>query len=235
MFNVNVSLTPESLAALNGLAEALRLSAGTAAPLNGLAASSTTAGPIYWADESTGDFGEVDSEAAYAAKKSKYPKAYKITEGMYRAKVDALREKNAAAAKAKADKEQAAADAKAKKTTDAADTKAKKAAEAEAEKPAAETGAAELSPVTKDEMLAAVRGYLSPEITDKAERDLRTRFVKALLARFGASKASELSEEFYALTKHLIERKTAGEDIDPERADFAEAAPYFAKEEDDLV
>lgn len=233
MFNVNVSLTPESLAAINGLAEALRLSVGTAAPLNGLAASSTTAGPIYWADESTGDFGEVDSEAAYAAKKSKYPKAYKITEGMYRAKVDALREKNAAAAKAKADKEQAAADAKAKKAADAADAKAKKAAEAE--KPAAETGAAEPSPVTKDEMLAAVRGYLSPEITDKAERDLRTRFVKALLARFGASKASELSEEFYALTKHLIERKTAGEDIDPERADFAEAAPYFAKEEDDLV
>lgn len=233
MFNVNVSLTPESLAAINGLAEALRLSVGTAAPLNGLAASSTTAGPIYWADESTGDFGEVDSEAAYAAKKSKYPKAYKITEGMYQAKVDALREKNAAAAKAKADKEQAAADAKAKKAADAADAKAKKAAEAE--KPAAETGAAELSPVTKDEMLAAVRGYLSPDITDKAERDLRTRFVKALLARFGASKASELSDEFYALTKNLIERKSAGEDIDPERADFAEAAPYFAKEEDDLV
>lgn len=233
MFNVNVSLTPESLAALNGLAEALRLSVGTAAPLNGLAASSTTAGPIYWADESTGDFGEVDSEAAYAAKKSKYPKAYKITEGMYQAKVDALREKNAAAAKAKADKEQAAADAKAKKAADAADAKAKKAAEAE--KPAAETGAAEPSPVTKDEMLAAVRGYLSPDITDKAERDLRTRFVKALLARFGASKASELSDEFYALTKNLIERKSAGEDIDPERADFAEAAPYFAKEEDDLV
>ncbi len=233
MFNVNVSLTPESLAAINGLAEALRLSVGTAAPLNGLAASSTTAGPIYWADESTGDFGEVDSEAAYAAKKSKYPKAYKITEGMYRAKVDALREKNAAAAKAKADKEQAAADAKAKKAADAADAKAKKAAEAE--KPAAETGAAELSPVTKDEMLAAVRGYLSPDITDKAERDLRTRFVKALLARFGASKASELSDEFYALTKNLIERKSAGEDIDPERADFAAAAPYFAKEEDDLV
>lgn len=74
---------------------------------------------------------------------------------------------------------------------------------------------------TEDDVLEAFSGYL-PKDLDKAERTTRVAFVKPLLARFGADKASNLPEEHRKLAINLVLRKAAGQDIDPETDEFEE-------------
>lgn len=81
-----------------------------------------------------------------------------------------------------------------------------------------------------EDVMDAFGGYL-PSDLDKAERAERAKFVKPLLARFGAGKASELPEEHRALAINLMLRKAAGQDIDPETDEFEE----FEAEEESLV
>ena len=57
---------------------------------------------------------------------------------------------------------------------------------------------------------------------DAAERKVRHAFVKPMLERFGAAKASEIADEHRALAINLVQRKMAGEDIDPTDAEFEE-------------
>lgn len=83
---------------------------------------------------------------------------------------------------------------------------------------------------TEQDVLDAFGGYLPPDL-DKEERGVRAAFVKPLLARFGAKKASELPEQHRKLAINLVLRKAAGQDIDPESDDYED----FEAEEDNLV
>lgn len=216
---VTLDISDKFAAAINGLSEAIRFASGAttaAAQEVGKSAAAVTdagktaeskaeSGPIFWADNSTGYFGKVATEAEYAAKKAEADGVYKITESIYNEKQAALKGKNAA-------------DAKAKK---AADAKAKK--EADAKK------GVEHPPV---EALVEVFARYLPKDLDKETRAERAKFVKPLLERFGAARASELLPEHRALAMNLVERKMAGEDIDPTSADFAEVC---AEVEEDMI
>lgn len=241
---VNLSLTialdPASLAALTGLAAALTGAAPqlAAAPVaqatekpsatSAQAAATAAEGPVFWADNSTGDFGKVDDEAAYAARKAKSPNAFKITEAMYEERLAALREKNEAAAQeAKAAKAAAKAAAAAEKAAKAAQAEAKA-----AEKPSAP--AAQAAEVSKEDVLEAYRAFLPTDLPAD-EKNERKAFVKAIVDRFGVKLIRDLSPDHYALALSLVQRKLAGEDIDPASSSFAEAAPHYAQQDDDLV
>ena len=204
---LTISLNPEALSAVNDLAAAIR-SIGSvghtaAAAINVLGAAAeesktTTAdeGPFYWADESTGFFGEVPTLAAYNKLKKKDPGVYRITDSIHASKVEALREKNEA-------------DAAAKKSA------AKKPAATE-KKPA--TKSDDEAPSIED-LIAVFSAYL-PKDLEADERKVRHAFVKPMLTRFGAAKASEITDEHRALAINLVQRKMAGEDIDPTDAEF---------------
>lgn len=84
---------------------------------------------------------------------------------------------------------------------------------------------------SEQDVIDAFSAYLPVDL-DKEERAVRVAFVKPLLQRFGAKKATELAEAHRKLAINLVQRKMAGQDIDPESADFAEVA---ADAEDDLV
>ncbi|WP_312388145.1 hypothetical protein [Stutzerimonas nitrititolerans] len=225
---VTLDISDKFAAAINGLSEAIRFASGAttaAAQEVGKSAAAVTdagktaeskaeSGPIFWADNSTGYFGKVATEAEYAAKKAEADGVYKITETIYNEKQAALKGKNAADAKAKK-----AADAKAKKEADT-----KKGAESTTEKKGAEH-----PPV---EALVEVFARYLPKDLDKETRAERAKFVKPLLERFGAARASELLPEHRALAMNLVERKMAGEDIDPTSADFAEVC---AEVEEDMI
>lgn len=225
---VTLDISDKFASVVNGLSEAIRAACGSTAGAQNAAgnveskaadkadkaATSTKVekGPIFWADNSTGYFGKVESEAEYEAKKVENDGVYKITESIYKEKTAELKAKNAAEAKAK--KEAAAAASSSKKES----------AEGKAEK----------SPATHPtiEQLVEVFASYLPKDLDAAERAQRAKFVKPLLERFGASRAKEILPEHRALAMNLVERKMAGEDIDPTSADFAEVC---AQAEDDLV
>ena len=80
---------------------------------------------------------------------------------------------------------------------------------------------AKLPEATVEEVIAAFTKYL-PKDLDADERKARHAFVKPLLQRFGADKATNLKPEYRALAIQLVERKMAGEDIDPEGTEFLE-------------
>lgn len=80
---------------------------------------------------------------------------------------------------------------------------------------------AKLPEATVEEVIAAFTKYL-PKDLDADERKARHAFVKPLLQRFGADKATNLKPEHRALAIQLVERKMAGEDIDPEGTEFLE-------------
>lgn len=226
---VTLDISDKFAAAINGLSEAIRSISGAQASLpvadsaaaekgadkaakgtktNAKTETKAATGPVFWADNSTGYFGKVDSEAEYDAKKAKADGVYKITESIYEEKTAALKAKNDAEAKAAKE-----AKADAKKASD------QKKADAAAEHP------------TVEQLVEVFAAYLPKDLT-KEERAVRAGFVKPLLQRFGAAKATELLPEHRALAMHLVERKMAGEDIDPTSSDFAEVA---AESEDDLV
>lgn len=103
-----------------------------------------------------------------------------------------------------------------------------KLAEIEAAKNAASADDEEVP--TEQDVIDAFSAYL-PSDLDKDERAVRAGFVKPLLARFGAKKASELPEEHRKLAINLVQRKAAGQDIDPETDEFED----FDADEDSLV
>ncbi len=227
-FQVTIGFNEEALSAIQSLTAAIRsiggvsanastavTAASTAAADLDEAASAAETGPIYWADNSTGYFGKVATEAEYKAQKKKAPGTYKIMESIYEEKLAEMKAKNEADAQAKKD---AAAQAK----KDAAAAKAKK-----EEKPAADTP-------SEDDLVAVFQAYL-PKDLSKEERAERHAFVKPLLQRFGAQRATELAEEHRALAINLVQRKMAGEDIDPASGEFAEVAPYDSAEEEDVI
>lgn len=227
--NITLDISDTAAAALNGLTAALHAMAAATAGQSGSALIQlqsvqgvvaetakevdTSSGPVYWADNETGFFGKVDDEAAYASKKKRVPAIYKIPAVIYTEKAMALREKNDAAVAADSKAPTKAATAKA--TAAAAKVAAAKAA---AEKAAAVATSTDSVP-TVDDLVAAFSAYL-PKDLDKEERADRYAFVKPMLQRFGAAKASEILPEHRALAIELVNRKAAGEDIDPTAANF---------------
>jgi len=220
--NITLDISDTAAAALNGLTAAIHaLAAATTSqydfddriPLQSVqgvvaetAKEAAESGPVYWADNETGFFGKVDDEAAYASKKKRVPAIYKIPAAVYTEKALALREKNdAAVAKAKP----AAKPAKPAKTA---------AKSPVVEKPAAQATSVDSVPSVED-LVAAFSAYL-PKDLEKEERADRYAFVKPMLQRFGAAKASEILPEHRELAIELVRRKMAGEDIDPTAANF---------------
>ena len=83
-FQVTIGFNEEALSAIQSLTAAIRsigggsanastavTAAGTAAADLDAASDAADTGPIYWADNSTGHFGKVDTEAEYKAQKKK--------------------------------------------------------------------------------------------------------------------------------------------------------------------
>lgn len=83
---------------------------------------------------------------------------------------------------------------------------------------------------TEEDVLNAFGGYLPADL-DKAERAVRVKFVKPLLERFGAAKATQLAPEHRKLAINLVLRKAAGQDVDPVDGEYEE----FEAEEEGLV
>jgi hypothetical protein len=214
---LTIALNPEALSAIQDLSAAIRSIGGatsTAASSTSQLASAAKSvktevaedaeeetGPFYWANEETGFFGEVPTLAAYNKLKKKDAGVYRIPENVHAQKVEELREANEAKAAAAVAEKKAAA-AAAKKPAD--------------KKPAAKSD--DDAPSVED-LIAVFSSYL-PKDLDAAERKVRHGFVKPLLERFGVAKASELAEEHRALAINLVQRKMAGEDIDPTDAEF---------------
>lgn len=207
---VTIGFNEETLSAITTLSSSLTLLAAAGRGASGAtetlgktadAATGDDNETIYWADNSTGEFGKVESAAEYKALKKKAPGTVKITETMYDAKVENA-EKAEAAAKKDAAKSTKSAKADTKKSTT-------KVTESSDDEP------------TIEDVIAAFSAYL-PRDLDKDERAERAAFVKPMLARFGAAKATELAEEHRALAINLVQRKMAGEDVDPETDEFAE-------------
>ena len=199
---LTIKLDSEALSAINNLSAAIRSVGSVPTTISTTSAVSSssepeeTGGPIYWADNSNGKFGIVETEAEYAKLKKKDKGVYKITEDVHAKKVTE------------------AADA-AKKTEKKTETKNET---KKVEKKAEPAGDDDL---TLEDVVAVFTEFLSKDL-DAAERKERAGFVKPMLQRLGASKASELAEEHFALAINLVKRKLAGEDIDPETAEFEE-------------
>lgn len=89
------------------------------------------------------------------------------------------------------------------------------------------------APIPTDKDIIRVFGEYLPKDLDKAERAKRAPFVKAILDRFGAPRATELPEEHRRLAINLVERKLAGEDVDPKKDGYQEVSRD--DEDDQLV
>ena len=74
---------------------------------------------------------------------------------------------------------------------------------------------------TVEDVIDVFTQYL-PKDLDADERSRRHKFVRPMLQRFGVEKATAIAPENRALAIDLVKRKMAGEDIDPERANFAD-------------
>ena len=231
---ITVNLGGETLSAIESLTEAVKSINFPQAPVStdasvkvedsakGSASDESeekAAGPVYWADNDSGDFGKMDTEAEFKARKKKHPTIYLVPKSVYDEKLAKLKAKNEAA-QAAAKAEKVAAAGKAEK----------------AEKPAkAEKQAKSSEPVpTEEELIDAFQQYL-PKDLSKEERAARHAFVKPLLTRFGAARATELLPEHRALAINLVLRKLAGEDIDPESSEFAEICAEAEEAEDNFV
>lgn len=148
----------------------------------------------------------------------------------------AAAKKTAAATKASADKAREEAQAKIEKETKAAEEKlaadaaAKKAKAAEKKETAPAKKAAVATTPSAADLTAAIKAFLPGDL-DEEERMGRRQFAKTLLTRFGAERASDLAEEHRLVVINLLQRRGAGEDLDPETADYV---TVVEDEEDDL-
>mgnify|MGYP000999457626 CR=1 FL=1 len=88
---------------------------------------------------------------------------------------------------------------------------------------------------TQQDLIKAFSAYLPAEMEDGEEREARRSFVKAMLQRFGARKASEIAEQHRKLAINLVERKIAGQDVDPTSSKFAEICAEIEAEDESLV
>lgn len=229
---ITVGLNDKTLAALDKLALAIS-SLSSAASLAQVSAVHITeaagnneaesdAGPFYWADSKDGQFGKAKDKAGYDKLKKNSDTVYRIPESKYNELQEALRAKN----EEKREQNKAAKEA---------EKAAEKPAEKKAEKPKAETKkpAADTAP-SSDDLIKVVTTFLSKDL-DADERKARAGFIKPMLTRFGVEKASLIPEEHRALAINLIERKLAGEDVDPETAELAEVGAAASEADDDLV
>ncbi len=80
-----------------------------------------------------------------------------------------------------------------------------------------EEGGSDAPALTKDQLAKIAQAFLPKELP-KEERPARLDFIKALLERFGegAAKLTEIPEANFGIVGNLIERKNAGQDVDPE-------------------
>lgn len=214
--NIIIGLSPETIAVLSDLASAIRSISGT-----------TIKGPITSGTAVDGKKAESPAskeDAAKAEDKKEDAVIYwfssasgKFGEVVGEEAFAALKKKDAKTVKWTQDKYEKAV----KKAADEA--AAAKAAAADSDDDEGEV------PSLQD-VIDAFGAYL-PSDLDKAERAVRAGFVKPMLARFGAGKASELPEEHRRLAINLVQRKAAGQDVDPETSEFEE----FEAEDESLV
>lgn len=170
-------------------------------------------GPFFWANNSTGEFGKVETKAAYDKLKKKADAVFRIPESVYEEKRAALQAANEAKRQEEIAKKEAA----------------KEQPKAEKKEAAAAAPAASI-----EDVIAVFSSYLPKDLSAE-ERAARSEFVKPILTRFGAKKATELPEEHRGLAINLVQRKMAGEDVDPTTAEYAEVGAAAEEAEDDLV
>lgn len=72
---------------------------------------------------------------------------------------------------------------------------------------------------TEQDVIDVFSAFLPVDLSDQLKKERRP-FVKAILVRFGAKRASELAEEHRATAINFVERKMSGEDLDPADAEF---------------
>lgn len=226
--NVTIGLNAETLAALNALTaavigvsnvapaaaqaatvvepEAKETAKAVAKPAAKAAAKTTTKAAakeeaveeteevepvtIYWFSSATDEVGIVESEEEYKALKKADAKTVKITEAKHKAHLA----------------KQAAADEEAEE----AEETAEEAAFAESD---------EHDVPTEQDVIDIFGSYLPTTLTDQ-EKAERRPFVKAILDRFGAKRATALKEGDRRLAINLVERKMAGDDVDPAEDEF---------------
>lgn len=226
---VTIGFNEEALSAISGLTEAIRSIGGTHANVTRQTATDDTVYPVYWRDAARGSVGIAKTAEDYDLVKRNMPKAYKIDDVAYR---KYLEENKAELEAAAAESDDKPSKAKAEKPAKAkAEKPAKSAKSAAEDKPA--KAASEKVP-SLDDLVAVVTQYLPQGLT-KEERAPRAAFVKPILNRFGAAKASELAPEHRAIVMNLIERKMAGEDVDPETAEYEEIVDNVDSDEDDMI
>lgn len=210
---LKVALDAETMGALNALTAAIAgIGSGAAAATPATAEPKTDKpepeGPIYWADSKDGQFGKVNKEAEFAKLKKKSDTVYKIPESKYQELQEAARKK-----------------VDEKKSADKA---------AAAEKDNSAGGDDEGEVPSLDDLIAVFSTYL-PKDLDKDERAKRAAFVKPMLERFGVEKAGQIPEKYRALAINLVQRKMAGEDVDPKKAELAEVKEAASDDDGDLV
>lgn len=88
---------------------------------------------------------------------------------------------------------------------------------------------------TQQDLIKAFSTYLPADMVDGEERQDRRDFVRAIVTRFGAKKASEIAEQHRKLAINLVKRKMAGQDVDPTSSKFAEICAEIEGEDDNLV
>lgn len=216
---LKVALDEDTLAAINGLTAAigtaLRSAPGTIdAPEAAAPAKKSSAedkGPFYWRSKAEGTVGEAASLAAYNKLKKADDSIFRITADMYDARIKSLAEET--------EQEEA--------KVEKAEKKPKPKAKAKPEK-------AEATEVpTEKELISAFAAYL-PKDLPAGERTERRAFVSAMLQRLGAEKVSQIAEKHRALAVAAVTSKAAGEDIDPEEADW-DAFFTASEDEDDML
>lgn len=106
----------------------------------------------------------------------------------------------------------------------------KKLAEIAAAAKAAGAGDDDEDAPTEQDVIDAFSAYLPADLDEELKAERRT-FVKLLAGRFDAKKASAIPEEHRKLAINLVNRKAAGQDVDPEADEFEE----FDADEDSLV
>lgn len=228
---VSVKVQDELVSAINNLAAAFaaagpivsteaanvtprveKAEAKTSAKTTRTKAKTEEKGPFLYANHSTGEFGSVDTKAEYDALKAEDSDIVRVTQAQY----DAL------AAKAEAGDDEAEAKAEAKKA-EAKKTESKKTEKAKTEK-------SKSAAPSKAELVETFRGFL-PEDLDAEERAERRQFIAALLQRYGVERVRDLAEAHWGEAVDLIQRKLAGEDIDPTAANLGEGQG----DEDDYI
>lgn len=198
--SLNVAFTADTLAALNGLAAAISTSGNAGAAPATAAANVKAADKGQAKDTSTGGDANTDSPAVtiYWFSSANDTVGTVDSEEAFKA----LKKKDAKVVKITETKYQA------------------KLAELEKAKAAAEAGDDEEVP-TEQDLIDAFGSFLHPDL-DEDEKNERRAFVKPLVSRFKAKKASEIPGEHRKLALNLLARKVAGEDVDPENDEFQE-------------